>query len=138
MYDLITKDRDIHVLPFDFENTEDVKSVYLLSDIHFDSIKCDRKLFFKHLDRAKEENAVVLILGDLYDLMNMKFDPRGSYDSLRPELKAMAYIDEVIKDCSPISSSRIRILSSSSDRETTRPTSRNDTGSTLFNERWAS
>ena len=99
MHDLITKDRDIHVLPFDFENTEDVKSVYLLSDIHFDSIKCDRKLLFKHLDRAKEENAVVLILGDLYDLMNMKFDPRGSYDSLRPELKAMAYIDEVIKDC---------------------------------------
>ena len=38
MYDLITKDRDIHVLPFDFENTEDVKSVYLLSDIHFDSL----------------------------------------------------------------------------------------------------
>jgi hypothetical protein len=31
--------------------------------------------------------------------MNMRFDPRGSYDSLRTELKKMAYIDEVIKDC---------------------------------------
>ena len=98
MYDLITKDRDIHVLPFDFENTEDVKSVYLLSDIHFDSVKCDRKLFFKHLDRAKEENAVVLILGDLYELMQMPRDPRCNYVSMRPELKDIDYIDEVIRD----------------------------------------
>jgi UDP-2,3-diacylglucosamine pyrophosphatase LpxH len=97
--DLLLKDRDIHVLPLSFKNAAEVKSIYLLSDVHFDSIKCDRRLFFKHLDMAKEEGAAVFILGDLYDLMNMREDPRGNYDSLRPELKAMAYIDEVIKDC---------------------------------------
>jgi UDP-2,3-diacylglucosamine pyrophosphatase LpxH len=96
---LLTKDRDIHILPLSFENAKDEKAIYLLSDIHFDSVKCDRRLFFKHLDMAKEEGASVFILGDLYDLMNMRFDPRGSYDSLRTELKKMAYIDEVIKDC---------------------------------------
>ena len=97
--DLLTKDRDIHVLPLKFQNTHEEQSIYLLSDVHFDSVKCDRKLFFKHLDMAKEENAVVFILGDLYDLMQMRFDPRGDYSALRPELKATAYIDEVIKDC---------------------------------------
>lgn len=96
---LLTKDRDIHILPLSFESTKDEKAIYLLSDIHFDSVKCDRRLFFKHLDMAKEEGASVFILGDLYDLMNMRFDPRGNYDSLRTELKKMAYIDEVIKDC---------------------------------------
>lgn len=96
---LLTKDRDIHILPLSFESTKDEKAIYLLSDIHFDSVKCDRRLFFKHLDMAKEENASVFILGDLYDLMQMRFDPRGNYDSLRTELKKMAYIDEVIKDC---------------------------------------
>ena len=97
--DLLTKDRDIHVLPINFENATEERSIYLLSDVHFDSVKCDRKLFFKHLDMAKEEGAVVFILGDLYDLMQMRFDPRGDYASLRPELKATAYIDEVIRDC---------------------------------------
>ena len=96
---LLTKDRDIHILPLSFESTKDEKAIYLLSDIHFDSVKCDRRLFFKHLDMAKEEGASVFILGDLYDLMQMRFDPRGNYDSLRTELKKMAYIDEVIKDC---------------------------------------
>ena len=54
---------------------------------------------FKHLDQAKAEGAAVIIMGDLYDLMQMPRDPRGNYDSLRPELKSIAYIDEVIKDC---------------------------------------
>jgi len=97
---LITKDKDIHVLPLDFKSAAETKTIYLLSDVHFDSVKCDRKMFFKHLDMAKEEGASVFILGDLYDLMQMRFDPRGDYGSLRPELKATAYIDEVIKDCS--------------------------------------
>ena len=100
MNSLITKDKDIHVLPLDFKSKAEKKTIYLLSDVHFDSVKCDRKMFFKHLDMAKEEGASVFILGDLYDLMQMRFDPRGDYGSLRPELKASAYIDEVIKDCS--------------------------------------
>ena len=60
--DLLTKDRDIHVLPLKFQNTHEEQSIYLLSDVHFDSVKCDRKLFFKHLDMAKEENAVVWVI----------------------------------------------------------------------------
>lgn len=97
--DLLAKDRDIHILPVDFKSITEEQQIYLLSDIHFDSVKCDRKMFFRHLDMAKEEGAAVFILGDLYDLMQMPRDPRGNYDALRPELKASAYIDEVIKDC---------------------------------------
>ena len=96
---LLTKDRDIHILPLSFENAQEEKAIYLLSDVHFDSVKCDRRLFFKHLKMAQEEGAAVFILGDLLDLMQMPRDPRGNYDSLRPELKKMAYIDEVLKDC---------------------------------------
>lgn len=96
---LITRDRDIHILEWQFENASDEKHIYLLSDIHFDSSKCDRKLLFKHLEQAKAENANVLIFGDLYDLMHMPRDPRGSYSTMRPELLATAYIDECIADC---------------------------------------
>lgn len=95
---LITRDRDIHILDWTFDNAEDVKHIYLLSDIHFDSSKCDRKLLKKHLEQAKEENAEILILGDAYDLMHMPRDPRGTYSTMRPELLATAYIDECIND----------------------------------------
>ncbi len=96
---LITRDRDIHILDWQFLDNADEKHVYLLSDIHFDSSKCDRKLLKKHLDQAKAENAQVFIFGDLYDMMHMPTDPRGTYSTMRPELLATAYIDECIQDC---------------------------------------
>ena len=96
---LRTRDRDIHILDWSFNDVSESKSIYLLSDIHFDSNKCDRKLLFKHLKEAQETDSQVFMFGDLYDLMHMPTDYRGTYTTLRPELKATAYIDEVIKDC---------------------------------------
>lgn len=52
---------------------------YLLcSDVHFDSPHCDRDMFKRHLDQAKERNAKVLIFGDFFDLMETRNDNRRS------------------------------------------------------------
>jgi hypothetical protein len=40
----------------------------------------------------------VFIFGDLFDLMQGKWDPRGNYSELRPEYKSCVYVDEVIHD----------------------------------------
>jgi len=69
-----------------------------LSDVHFDSVKCDRALFFKHLDKAESDGFVVAIFGDLFDLMGGKYDPRSSYSDIRPEYKSITYLDDVIED----------------------------------------
>jgi len=69
-----------------------------ISDVHFDSVKCDRSLLYRHLDEARELGAGVFIFGDLHDLMNGRFDPRGNYSDLRPEYKSCVYVDEVIQD----------------------------------------
>jgi UDP-2,3-diacylglucosamine pyrophosphatase LpxH len=53
------------------------QDVLMISDVHFDNPKCDRKLLKKHLDEAKRRNAKVLINGDLFDLMQGKNDKRG-------------------------------------------------------------
>lgn len=70
----------------------------LTSDEHFDSMFCNRKLFFEHLDKAKERNAYILEFGDFFDAMQGKFDPRRSMDELRPEYQRSDYYDFVVKD----------------------------------------
>jgi hypothetical protein len=69
-----------------------------ISDIHYDSVKCDRSLLHRHLEEAQNLGAGVFIFGDLFDLMQGRFDPRGNYSELRPEYAKCTYIDEVIQD----------------------------------------
>lgn len=70
----------------------------VLSDIHFDSPKCDRTLLKRHLKAAQENQAVVIINGDLFDCMGGKFDPRSSKGELRPEYLNGDYIDLIVED----------------------------------------
>lgn len=70
----------------------------LISDVHFDSVKCDRQLLHKHLKKAEQQGAFVFINGDWFDLMQGRYDPRGSKDAIRPEYKRSQYLDCVIQD----------------------------------------
>ena len=76
------------------------KNRYMLfiSDVHLDSIHCDRDKLKQHLDLALERNAPVFIFGDLLDLMQGKYDPRSNKADLNPKYNAGKYIDEVIAD----------------------------------------
>lgn len=74
----------------------------LLSDLHIDNPKCDRKLSLKVLKEAKEQNAIILIFGDLFCLMQGKGDPRRNKADIRPEHNKPNYIDAVIKDTAEI------------------------------------
>jgi UDP-2,3-diacylglucosamine pyrophosphatase LpxH len=49
----------------------------LISDVHWDAIDCDRRLLKKHLDEAVATDSMVLINGDLFDLMQGRNDRRG-------------------------------------------------------------
>lgn len=69
-----------------------------ISDVHYDSMKCDRELLTKHLKEAEAKKALVVINGDLFDLMGGKYDPRSSYSDIRPEYKSATYLDDVIND----------------------------------------
>lgn len=74
-------------------------SEYLfLSDVHFDSPKCNRKIFFDLLAEAKRKKAHVFIIGDFFDLMGGRYDPRRSKKLIRPEYNADNYLDLVIED----------------------------------------
>lgn len=85
--------RNVHILTFC-----DTQEFLLISDIHFDNPKCDRKLLKKHLDEAKEKGTPIFINGDFFCLMQGKFDPRGKKKDVRPEYATGNYIDLVIDD----------------------------------------
>lgn len=72
--------------------------VLLSSDRHHDSVYCDRDLELQHLEEARERKALIIDAGDLYDVMQGKFDPRRSYDEMRPEYKDLNYLDVIVKD----------------------------------------
>ena len=72
--------------------------VYVLSDLHWDNPHCDRKLLKKHLDKAEEDNAHVIIIGDLFCLMQGRYDPRRSKKDILPEHNKPNYLDVVVED----------------------------------------
>lgn len=72
--------------------------ILLSSDRHHDSKSADRELEIEHLEKAKERNAYVIDVGDIFDAMQGKFDPRRSYGDLRPEYKLDNYLDEIVAD----------------------------------------
>lgn len=70
----------------------------LISDVHFDSRHCDRKLLKRHLEEAKQKNADIYIFGDLFDCMGGKYDPRSDKSDLRPEYQVKDYFDAIVRD----------------------------------------
>lgn len=73
-------------------------SFMLCSDVHFDNPKCNRKLFFSHLEKAKQLNAGILCFGDFYDVMGGNYDPRRNKKGIRPEYNVANYLDAVVND----------------------------------------
>jgi predicted phosphodiesterase len=70
----------------------------LLSDIHLDNPKCDRKLLAKHLDECRAQNGHVLMFGDVLCLMQGKKDRRASKGDIRPEHLGGNYFDLVFSE----------------------------------------
>ena len=74
------------------------KTILLLSDIHFDSAYCERKLLKSVLDEAIAKDAIILFNGDFFDMMQSRNDKRGSKSNLRKEYLGDNYFDLVIQD----------------------------------------
>lgn len=80
------------------ETEDNEQRWFVTSDVHFDSAHCDRDQFFKDLDYAIRMDADILIIGDLLDAMQGRFDKRKDMDHLRPEYRREDYYDAIIDD----------------------------------------
>lgn len=86
----------INVFCDDYRESE-VK-LFFPGDIHHDSPKCNRKTLHKHLQRAVEENAIIISIGDQFDVMEGRYDPRRkTRKGVRPENDYPDYLDLVVR-----------------------------------------
>ena len=81
----------------DYHTTKNLKPLMVISDVHWDSKDCDRKLLKKHLNSALEQDAAIIIIGDFFDLMEGRNDMRRS-NTARAEHYAPNYLQKVVID----------------------------------------
>lgn len=71
----------------------------VLADVHFDSPHADRRLLTKLLRQAADDDCPVVCIGDFFDLMQGRHDPRRSPSDILPQYASrMDYYDAVIED----------------------------------------
>jgi predicted phosphodiesterase len=95
----IEKMNDAYKVFLSFNSLREKKEVLMISDLHFDSKKCNRSALKSMLDEAVERKASVMIFGDLLDVMGAKFDPRSGKSDIRPEYNSSNYFQDVVDDC---------------------------------------
>jgi UDP-2,3-diacylglucosamine pyrophosphatase LpxH len=85
--------KNLHTLSLNKEENR----IALLSDLHWDNPKCDRKMLKSHLDYCLEHNIPVFINGDLFCLMQGKGDKRGNKSDILPEHNNSKYLDSIVE-----------------------------------------
>ena len=95
---MISTKPDKQVIQLD--NIDKEVDLFICSDVHYDSLKCDRKSFKAHLDHIKSINGKVLIVGDLFDVMGCYKDPRTKSQDIDPRylVRDRSYLDVVLDD----------------------------------------
>ena len=96
--EILQRTRNSHVLKVPCTTRTKELGIIFLTDIHWDNPKCQRELLKKHLDYALKNNIPVVMPGDLFCLMQGKYDPRRSKKDILPEHNTANYLDAVIED----------------------------------------
>lgn len=83
------------------ENSEWMWRLLVLSDLHWDHPRCDRRFLLRLLKEAIEVNAGIIITGDIFCAMSGREDHRWERDEVRPEyIGKRGHFKEMINDCS--------------------------------------
>lgn len=81
-----------------YRQTEDWEQWVLLSaDRHHDNPHSDRKLQHHHMGQAVDRDAIVIDIGDTFDAMQGKRDPRSNKGDLDPALNKGAYLNHLVE-----------------------------------------
>lgn len=94
---MIEKINDAYVLRHSYDKDFE-QSYFFSSDHHWDSVICDREQLKADFEEAKSLDAGIIIIGDSFDAMGGKYDPRSGKEDIRPEYNRGAYFDDIVYD----------------------------------------
>lgn len=86
----------MHCISTKFSGRADSLTVLLVSDLHWDNPHCNRELLKRHFDQAVAMNAPIISVGDLYCVMQGKYDKRSNKSDVRPEHQHGDYFDRLV------------------------------------------
>jgi hypothetical protein len=72
--------------------------ILAISDCHFDSPHCKRRMLKSHLDQAMIEGAAIIDLGDFFDVMQGRHDPRRADSDLKTDYRGGKYVNRLLDD----------------------------------------
>ena len=87
--ELVKHGKNIHELKIQGTKVD----IAMLSDIHWDNPKCNRKLLKYDLDYCLKESIPIMINGDMFCLMQGRGDNRRNKSDIRPEHNNAKYLD---------------------------------------------
>jgi hypothetical protein len=89
--------RNVHAGTLSVKTVKDEGWVLLVSDVHWDNPKCDRKRLKRDFDEAVKRDALIVSNGDFFCAMQGKYDRRSSKKDLRPEHQKNNYLDALVE-----------------------------------------
>lgn len=92
----IEQKRNVVTVRYEVPNSDWDAWVFLRSDVHHDSPHCERNTEYTHLKKVKERDALIFDIGDTFDAMNGKFDPRRNLEDVLPEYAGTNYYDLLV------------------------------------------
>lgn len=97
-----TQNGAVTTVRIDYSGGNNEHTLFLASDLHVDAVSCNRDVLLADMQEAVNRNAMIFLIGDIFDAMQGRFDPRRSLDELRPEYRRQDYYDFVVKDVARI------------------------------------
>jgi hypothetical protein len=96
--EIIEKSRNVHFIKHALKSTKEKDAFWVLLsfDRHHDNPKSDNVMEKRHLEQAREKNAIIIDGGDLFCAMQGKYDPRSDKRDLKPEHQTGDYLDKLV------------------------------------------
>lgn len=85
------------ILKVKFPKSDTTHKILFLGDLHWDHIRCDRRTLKRMLDDAVAEDAWIVLMGDVFDVMQSRSDRRASKSDIRPEHNNEDYFGSIIE-----------------------------------------
>ena len=95
---VIEKSRNVHFIKHALKTSQEKDAFWVLLsfDRHHDNPKSDNVMEKRHLEQAREKNAIIIDGGDLFCAMQGKYDPRSDKRDLKPEHQTGDYLDKLV------------------------------------------
>lgn len=89
---------NVHIIRFKGVKKGWNQKILLTGDRHHDNKHTDQRLEKEHLEKARDLNAPILDVGDLFCAMQGRYDKRSSQADLRPEHRGDNYFDLLLDE----------------------------------------